>query len=354
MTTHLNQNNAALSQTHNNQEASSDEDECLKAMADLDAFLEEDSRFSPQKSTPPLLHVVAQPPATTSEKDKKRVLGSPPSKAPAGASPFPSYYSFPVHAAPAITSDHEALKRSVSSLAPKISNLHEYFKFRQEWCALHIQINKHGLWAPAFRPWPNLPQKPRDLCADYEHTIQRDRLVIEAYWLHSRQELVNVNPDHAMWTPLFDPAAPFDFDLAERFAQQVWSNQHRTGEVLCLTPFQQCQMFSLRTDRMKKHMASFSKSTRGADNRSIQSPKAVLLTALARWKERQPNLGDIHKLLSRAEARYYLGEEASAKQISQLAGFISGSKSQDAKTVSQSLKRLENWLPSNNAATPSK
>jgi len=294
------------------------------------------TRLTEFETSPPALHIVTQPSTATPEKPTTAVTP-----------PFLKGYNFPVRAMPVTTIDHETLKRSLSELASKITGLHEYFKFRHEWCELHLQINEYGMWAPGFRPWPKLPQKPRDNCAEYDHAIQRDRLVIESHWLQSRKELVNVDLKRETWIPLFDHAAPFDFDLAERFAQQVWSDHYRTGEVLCLTPLQQCQMFSLRTNNMKMHMKSFSQSSRGADNRSIQSPRSVIRTALAQWKERQPNLGNLDQLLSRAEAMYYLGKDSSATQVARLAGLISGTRPQDAKTVSQSLKRLKNWLPSN-------
>lgn len=261
-----------------------------------------------------------------------------------------SGYSFPTPADVQVTTNHSKLARRLHELAAHITSHSAYDSVRGEWCTLHLQINTHGLWAPGFRSWPKLPQRPRDRCADHEHAIQRDRLVIESHWLHAQKEFVNVDPKREQWIPLFDHATPFDFDLAEHFAQQVWSNNYRTGEVLGLTPYQQCQMLSLRTDSTKKHMGSFSKPTRGPNNRSIQSPQAVIRTALARWRERQPNLGNSDRLLARAQAKYYLGETASGAQVARLAGFISGTPPQDAKTVSQSLKSLESWLPTGGMA----
>lgn len=261
-----------------------------------------------------------------------------------------SGYSFPTPAQVQVTTDHSKLARRLYELAARITSHSAYNSVREEWCALHLQINTLGLWAPCFRPWPKLPQRPRDKCADHEHAIQRDRLVIEAHWLHTQKEFVNVDPEREQWIPLFDHATPFDFDLAKQFAKQVWSDNYRTGEVLSLTPYQQCQMFSLRTDSTKKHMESFSKPTRGPNNRSIQSPQAVIRTALARWRERQPNLGNNDRLLARAQAKYYLGETASGAQVARLAGFISGTPPQDAKTVAQSLKGLESRLPTGGMA----
>lgn len=263
---------------------------------------------------------------------------------------FPSGYQFPARILSVSTIDHQALMQALHDLSPKISSLHDYFRYRQEWCALHTRINAHGLWAPGFRPWPKLPQKPRDKCADHDHAIQRDRLVIEAHWLHAQNEFVNVDPKRKQWIPLFDHATSFDFDLAEQFAQQVWSNNHRTTEVLGLTDYQQCQMFSLRSDSMKVRVAAFSQSKRAPNKCSIQSPQAMIRTSLARWRERRPNLGNIDRLFARAQARYYLGETASAAQVARLAGFISGTPPQDPKTVSQSLKGLERWLPTGGIA----
>lgn len=261
-----------------------------------------------------------------------------------------SGYSFPTPAQVQVTTDHSKLARRLHELAARITSHSAYDSVRKEWCALHLHINTLGLWAPCFRPWPKLPQRPRGKCAEHEHAIQRDRLVIESHWLHAHKEFVNVDTTRDKWIPLFDHAKPFDFDLAEQFAQQVWGNNHRTEEVLGLTPYQQSQMFSLRTDSTKKHMESFLKPTREPDNRSIPSPQAVIRTALARWRERQLNLGNIDRLLARAQAKYYLGETASGAQVARLAGFISGTPPQDAKTVSQSLKRLDSWLPTGGIA----
>jgi hypothetical protein len=261
-----------------------------------------------------------------------------------------SGYSFPTSAVVQVTADHSKHAHRLHELAARITSHSAYDSVRQEWCALHLQINTLGLWAPGFRPWPKLAQKPRDKCTDHEHAIQRDRLVIESHWLHAHKEFVNVDTTRNKWIALFDHAKPFDFDLAEQFAQQVWGNNHRTQEVLGLTPYQQCQMFSLRTDSTKKHMESFSKPTRGPDNRRIPSPQAVIRTALASWRERQPNLGNNDRLLARAQAKYYLGETASGAQVARLAGFISGTPPQDAKTVAQSLKGLESRLPTGGMA----
>ena len=216
-------------------------------------------------------------------------------------------YSFPARPITQTIADHAGLRQTLLELAPQINSHGTYASVRARWCALHLQLNSLGLWAPAYRPWPKLPQKPREQCADSDHNLHRDRIVIDAHWLHSRAELVSVEPKRApTWQPLFNPALPFDFEMAERFAQQVWSDDFRTGEVLCLTPYQQCQMGAMRTKAHKQLMESFNKITYGADRKRIASPAAVVRVALAEWRERQANLGDPNRLLGRAEARYYL------------------------------------------------
>lgn len=317
-----------------------------ESMQELDDFLGDLHQYAPPKNVTATF--AASKPVNRSFFTPKTANPAPLSIATSSASC--SGYSFPIPKGTWESVASTTLTMTLHELKARITSHGSYSSLRDQWCTLHLQANAHGLWAPCFRPWPKLPQKPRDKCAGHEHAIQRDRLVIESHWLYAQKEFVNVDPEREQWLPLFDHATPFDFDLAEQFAQQVWSNNYRTGEVLGLTPYQQCQMFSLRTDSTKKHMESFLKPTRGPDNRSIPSPQAVIRTALARWRERQPNLGNSDRLLARAQAKYYLGETASGAQVARLAGFISGTPPQDAKTVSQSLKSLESWLPTGGMA----
>ncbi len=256
-------------------------------------------------------------------------------------------YSFPVSSEAGTCLDIAELRHVLLELVPQITSHHDYAKVRDRWCALHIALNEDGRWAPAYRPWPKLPQKPREQCEDRDHNLQRDRIMIDTHWLHSRSELVNVEPKRApKWQRLFDPAEPFDFELAEQFAQQVWTDDFRTGEVLCLTTFQQSQMGAMRTKTHKQHMESFYKATYGSDRKRIAPPAAVVRVAVAEWKERQPNLGDPNRLMARAEAQYYLRGAASSNQVARLAGLIVGEPPQSAKTVLKSLAGLRKRLPS--------
>lgn len=255
-------------------------------------------------------------------------------------------YSFPKPSDAQSITDSSKLVKKLRELASDITSHSAYDSVRQEWCALHLQANTVGLWAPAFRPWPKLPQRPREQCTDDDHAFQRDKLVIDAHWLHARNEVVIIDAMRApMWGRLFELGAPFDFEIAEKFAQQVWSDDFRASVVLTLTAFQQSQMCAMRTKGHKEHMASFGKVTYDADRKRVQSPNEIVLRALAEWRERQPNLGDLRRLSARAEARYYLGPSASGAQIAKLAAMILAEPPQSGRTVVKSLEGLDKRLP---------
>ncbi len=256
-------------------------------------------------------------------------------------------YSFPKPSEAQAMTDHSKLVQKLRGLASGITSHSAYNSVRDEWCALHLRANLGCLWPPGFRPWPKLPQRPREQCTESDHALQRDKLVIDAHWLHVRNEKVIIDAAREpMWSALFDHGAPFDFPLAEKFAQQAWSDDFRASVVLTLTAFQQSQMCAMRTDGHKEHMASFRKITYGADRKRVQSPDTIVRRALADWRERQPNLGDLRRLFARAEAKYYLGPSASGAQIAQLAAMILAEPPQSARTVVKSLEGLDRWLPS--------
>lgn len=254
-------------------------------------------------------------------------------------------YSFPIREAPESPSGKNTGPHRLKALSEEISaDTSCYSSVREEWCALHLSLNLAGIWATGFRPWPKVRPKPGSKFTADEDAIHRDRLVIELHWLYARKEWVETSTAKIDWSPLFDHAAPFNFELAEKFALQNWSDDYRAKQALCLSPAQEAQLYSLRSNKMRDYMASFRKTSRDLENKVIPSPEADIKHALGRWRAQQPTLGDSVRHIARAEARYYLGKSAKPSQIAQLAGFILGEKPQDGKTVMASLKKLDEWI----------
>jgi hypothetical protein len=92
-----------------------------------------------------------------------------------------------------------------------------YFLVRHDICAIHLEMNFRQQHAPRFRPLVRFLMKAVTL----EHIAQScDRQVIDLHWFANSSKKPRLAPEKY---PTIFNSTPFDFVVAEQFAQEIWS-----------------------------------------------------------------------------------------------------------------------------------
>jgi hypothetical protein len=173
--------------------------------------------------------------------------------------------------------------------------------------------------------------------------IQRDRIVLECHWLHSRGEHVVLDDDEL--EGLFDLDKPFDFELAEKFAIKPYKDLIRTEEYLSLTPNVQLQLRAMCGQEMTKKLKAYDESSRRAGATIRISPKARDRQAINRWCEKKPIIKrHFAKHQANAKAQALLPSSYSSfKEIAELSGLMRGVKPEDEKNLKNNLKSFNKY-----------
>lgn len=236
---------------------------------------------------------------------------------------------FPVSDIESLSDKCDPLAKLID-LTDELAKHGDYSRVRDEYCQLSIQLNLQGQLAPAFRPMLVTGRKYGD---SVFNAIHRDQLVIDCHWLQVTKQFFKIRDKDVEFARMFKPAASFPFDLAWEFAKKKWTSNHRVNDMLRLTPFQQCQLVTLRGDEMQARIQQVEHGTR-KDGRFIPSPLSAFEQGLSAWCERDVR---IHKhregYLAVWKARMFLGVKASVRQVGELAAMMLGEAPKDDKTI---------------------
>ena len=248
-------------------------------------------------------------------------------------------YTFPDDYELSSTTTQE-LMDSIKKLILEAPSAEDYFDVRGEYCSTSLELNKRGLWAPAFRPSMLIPKFSKERTHS-EITVHRDHVFIDCHWLHSTQAVIHTK---LKWEAIFDTSKEFPFDLGETFATENIRSDYRTESILNLTVRQQLQMRTLRGSDVIMHEKAIRKHGRDKDGKLIASPLKAIRNVIDRWCEIQPRVRDHQsKYLAHSEARLLLKvvSAPSWHEIAQLGGLIQGVDPLGDKTVGDFMKKLD-------------
>lgn len=244
--------------------------------------------------------------------------------------------AFPVADISVAAAIADSLER-LTALMEQLACHGDYNRIRVEYCQLSISLNLDGRLAPAYRPELNTGRKWGDKVFQ---AINRDRIVIDCHWLQAQKGFVKVRAKDVEFQPMFSPKRAFPFELAWSFANKVWKANHRVVDMLRLTEFQQCQLMALRSDKIKTRIERISVGER-KDGIFIPSPLSIFEQGLNAWCERDRRMVK-HRdgYVATWTARSYLGDQASVRQVGELAAFMLGQAPSDDKSIRTKEKNI--------------
>ena len=139
---------------------------------------------------------------------------------------------------------------------------------------------------------------------------------------------------------MLDPALPFDFVLADAYAQENWNSEFRAQEQLMLPDEVQWQLL---TTRSKQHVDAHRLLFDGVRAGTIRTPPRVkaIQKAIASWARTSPKIrGEEQAYANLWLAREMLGPNAVTKFIAELAGLIMGRAPLEVSTARKKLNGL--------------
>lgn len=161
-------------------------------------------------------------------------------------------FSFPAASNPAYA------RFTASGLMEAIHNIGQavrhdrscYEDHRESFCALNLELNRREVtFAPRFR---GTPRPTHRAPTPAEQLLGLDRQIIDLHWLHSRGVKRRIATDNYEVLLLDEE---FDFSLAQEFAAEVWTSDHKAG-LLSLPTHLQCQLDTLQpssfADRIRR------------------------------------------------------------------------------------------------------
>lgn len=212
---------------------------------------------------------------------------------------------------------------------------------QKRYCDLSLALNETGLWAPAYRPTLTIPHLQRDR-KHWHKDLLRDRIIFDLHWMHRRR--FNPPTGDTRIADLLNPEHPFDFALAREIAARSWRRDYRT-EVMSLTPQQDAELGMLRSSRMRELTRDCMEGNRPTAGKRTPPKIAAVRAALVRWAAREPRIKThFQSYLDLWLARELLGESATRRSISELAGLMSGSAPKHERTASDQLAKLDRKL----------
>ncbi|WP_157160252.1 hypothetical protein [Cupriavidus sp. BIS7] len=118
-----------------------------------------------------------------------------------------------------------------------------YEDHRESFCAISLELNRREVtFAPRFRGTPRPTHMAPTLA---EQLLGLDRQIIDLHWLHSRgikQRIITENYEDLLFEE------EFDFGLAQEFAAEVWTSDHKAA-LLSLPAHLQWQLDTLQPSR---------------------------------------------------------------------------------------------------------
>lgn len=210
-----------------------------------------------------------------------------------------------------------------------------YSAVRDEICAVHIEMNLRQQHAPRFRPQPRLHRK---IGVGGETDLARDRQVIDLHWrAHSSEKPLASVHDY----PGIFENAPFDFEMASRFALLDWKSQTKVIH-LHLTDDMQWEQALLQHPNIRDKWRTVEKGdVRGHQIKQAGAPhvESLLRDAMSN----APHLkAHIPGLVLTWKAKRIVGDNP--KRIAKLVALMTGEKPRDASAIRRTLTSLDGYL----------
>lgn len=210
-----------------------------------------------------------------------------------------------------------------------------YSAVRNEMCAVHIEMNLRQQRAPRFRPQPRLQRK---IGVGGETDLARDRQVIDLHWrAHSSEKPLAPVQDY----PGIFENAPFDFEMASRFAQLEWKSQTKVVH-LHLSDEMQWEHALLQLPGIRDKWRTIENGdVRGHQVKQTGAPHVE--SSLRDAMSNAPHLkAHIPGMVLTWKARRVIGDNP--KRIANLVALMTGEKPRDASAMRRTLTSLDGYL----------
>ena len=212
-----------------------------------------------------------------------------------------------------------------------------YATIRDEFCAIHVEMNMRQQHAPRFRPTHRLKH---ELFTDEERIEGLDRQVIDLHWIaHSSNKPVAPANNY----PTIFNNKPFDLTAAERFAQETWSPGSKATH-LRLTEEMQWQLAIIQTAEIRKAWALIEQGdVRGTQVKQAGAPHVEQKLHEAIWRANKPQVAQhIPMMVSAWKARKIVG--SGLAKIVAIDALINGRKPRDSRAMKRTLESLDRFL----------
>ena len=210
-----------------------------------------------------------------------------------------------------------------------------YASVRSAVCAISLELNIRGAWAPRFRPVPGSKRKPEERD---EINLALDCQVIDIHWrAHSDDKPLQRIPK---FENIFTPGE-FDFDLAGKFAELDWGRDSKVTH-LTLTEAMQWEHATLQNGNLRDRWRVIEKGdVRGSKVKQIGALQLepLIRNALPSHSDRKkhvPGMVDVWK------ASKIVGD--SPKQIARLVSLMNGKPERDPSSVRKTLTTVKRLL----------
>jgi hypothetical protein len=213
-----------------------------------------------------------------------------------------------------------------------------YKAIRDEFCALHIEMNLRQQHAPRFRPTHRLK---RELRTDEERAESLDRQVIDLHW---RAISINKPASPANNYPTIFDSAPFDLAAAERFAQEEWPHPKKAIH-LHLTEDMQWENAALQSSNIRQAWAVMERGDVREGHIIEQRGAPQIEQELREAVHRANNTQVVHSIpgmIDAWKAHQIAGNNPT--KIARLIALMSGNKQRDRKAVMRTLDSLDKYL----------
>lgn len=216
----------------------------------------------------------------------------------------------------------QALARRTDAKGRPVSHIAS----RERYCALHVELNVHGIQPPSLRPMRK--RSPKAKGHDWD-TLTRDNMILDLHWLHARGFRRTI--DDSEFKDLL-VGESFDVQAAERYVTKEWKTEIRVLR-LGLTDVEQWQMAILVGNDVRKRFQALVEGERVVETK---------LRSLAQrgGKLQEDDAVDFAKLWFARE----LAAGATQDVIARVNGWRRGQPALTKPTMSPKLKKLQNWL----------
>jgi len=243
--------------------------------------------------------------------------------------------SFPAASNPAYTKfTASGLLEAIQEIGKAVrQNPSSYEEHRESFCALNLELNRREVtFAPRFR---GTPRPTHRAPTPSEQLLGLDRQIIDLHWLHSRGIKRRIATD-SYGDLLLEEG--FDFDLAQEFAAEVWTSDHKAA-LLSLPTQLQWQLDTIQpssfADRFRR-LCNGERSGGRIKTKGLPQIRAALENSIINSPQHSGNIDEwatlwlCHKMID---------TEAPAA-LASLYSFATGTAPMASSSISRKLNRI--------------